>query len=202
MATTFFMSSNIHMVLQSIFWPLISTPSPTSPQSSDSPLISSWVKKKTTYLLPLLLYILSNILLTYGFHQDILPIQILGFAPSFIALHYFSSLKQSTYTCYQPICIDTGASTRISNRKEDFINLTSTSNTVLKGISSGLQIEGSGTVCWNITTDDGNDISLHIHNSFTFWLRPCACWVHSLSCNKPNSKQWFPYSSTKRNLYF
>jgi hypothetical protein len=64
-----------------------------------------------------------------------------------------------------PICIDTGASCCISNDKNDFINLSPSSDTVLKGISSGLRIDGSGMICWKITNDLGNEVSLHIHNS-------------------------------------
>jgi hypothetical protein len=64
-----------------------------------------------------------------------------------------------------PICIDTEASSCISNNKSDFINLHTTSNTVLKVIGSGHQIEVTGTLCWKISNDAGDDISLHIQES-------------------------------------
>lgn len=71
-----------------------------------------------------------------------------------------------------PICIDTGASCFISNNKADFLHLEQTSHTVLKGIGSGLSIEGTGTLCWKIVDDSGNEISLHIHNSLYVPLAP------------------------------
>jgi hypothetical protein len=42
----------------------------------------------------------------------------------------------------QPICIDSGATCSISNNKNDFVDFSPTSNTVLHGISSGLTIIG------------------------------------------------------------
>jgi hypothetical protein len=64
-----------------------------------------------------------------------------------------------------PICIDTGASSCISNNKSDFLDLQPTSNNVLNGIGSGLHIEGIGTLCWKLTTDNGDEISLQISDS-------------------------------------
>jgi len=65
----------------------------------------------------------------------------------------------------RPICLDTGATSCISNRKEDFIQFTPVKDSVLKGISSGLSIEGCGTICWKITDDLGDEITLNIHDS-------------------------------------
>jgi hypothetical protein len=63
------------------------------------------------------------------------------------------------------VCIDTGASCSISNNKSDFLTFApSTSSTVLKGIGSGLSILGTGTIKWKILNDDGDEISLHLHN--------------------------------------
>jgi hypothetical protein len=45
-----------------------------------------------------------------------------------------------------PICIDTGASSCISNCRSNFINLQPSIDTALKGIGSGLHIEGTGTI--------------------------------------------------------
>jgi hypothetical protein len=63
------------------------------------------------------------------------------------------------------ICMDTGASSCISNNKSDFIDIQPSSNTVLKGIGSGLHIEGIGTICWKFSNDNGDEIALHIHDS-------------------------------------
>jgi hypothetical protein len=65
----------------------------------------------------------------------------------------------------KPICIDTGASCCISNDKADFIHIDPATNTLLKGIGSGLHIAGQGTICWKITTDTGDEVSLNIPNS-------------------------------------
>jgi hypothetical protein len=64
-----------------------------------------------------------------------------------------------------PICIDTGASSCILNNKSDFIDIKPKSNTVLKGIGSGLHIAGTGTLCWKIVDDIGDKVSLHICDS-------------------------------------
>jgi hypothetical protein len=64
-----------------------------------------------------------------------------------------------------PICIDTGASCCICNNKEDFIFLTHSSNSTLRGIGSGLSVQGTGTLQWSITNDDGDDIVLNLLNS-------------------------------------
>jgi hypothetical protein len=53
----------------------------------------------------------------------------------------------------------------ISNNKSDFIDLQPTSNNVLKGIGSGLRIEGIGTLCWKISDNNGDEISLHVKKS-------------------------------------
>jgi hypothetical protein len=65
----------------------------------------------------------------------------------------------------RPIGLDTSATRCILSRKEDLIDFTPVKNTVLKGISSGSSIEGCGTICWKITDDLGDKISLHIHDS-------------------------------------
>jgi hypothetical protein len=45
-----------------------------------------------------------------------------------------------------PICVDTGASCCISNNKNDFVSLNQSTHSTLRGISSGLSVEGSGTL--------------------------------------------------------
>jgi hypothetical protein len=78
------------------------------------------------------------------------------------------------------ICMDTGASSCISNNKSDFIDIQPSSNTVLKGIGSGLHIEGIGTICWKISNDNGDEIALHIHDSLSFQPHLCAYSVLKL----------------------
>jgi hypothetical protein len=63
-----------------------------------------------------------------------------------------------------PICINTGASCSISNNKTDFLDFTPSANVVLRGIGSGLPIEGRGTLVWSITDDNRHDIALPLPN--------------------------------------
>jgi hypothetical protein len=75
-----------------------------------------------------------------------------------------ANLKMMNFTPRgKPICIDMGASSCISNNKTDFIDITPSSHTILKGIVSSLSIEGIGLICWKITNNNGDKISLHIH---------------------------------------
>jgi hypothetical protein len=64
----------------------------------------------------------------------------------------------------EPICIDTGSSCCISNNKNDFISLSTSPHCTLRGISSGLSVEGSGTLQWVITNDAGDDVILQLSN--------------------------------------
>jgi hypothetical protein len=66
-----------------------------------------------------------------------------------------------------PICVVSGAPCSISTNKFDFIEFTPTTNTVLCGITSGLQIEGKGTLRWTITNDSGDEIDLYIRDSLS-----------------------------------
>jgi hypothetical protein len=63
------------------------------------------------------------------------------------------------------ICIDTGASSSISNDREDFITFQQVTDQVISGISSGLKVEGRGTLHWIIRDDNGDDVVLHISNA-------------------------------------
>jgi hypothetical protein len=63
------------------------------------------------------------------------------------------------------ICIDTGASSCISNDRTNFISFSTVTDQVISGISSGLSVEGCGTLHWNIRDDDGNNIILHISDA-------------------------------------
>jgi hypothetical protein len=62
------------------------------------------------------------------------------------------------------ICIDTGASSSISNDRKDFITFHPVTDQVISGISSGLKVKG-GTLCWIIRDDNGDDVILHISDA-------------------------------------
>jgi hypothetical protein len=74
-------------------------------------------------------------------------------------------LKLLKFLSDRAICIDTGASCCISNNKADFLTFAPSSSSVLKGIGSGLKIEGTGTIKWTIVSDDGDEITIHLYNS-------------------------------------
>jgi hypothetical protein len=85
-------------------------------------------------------------------------------------LHAWQSSNNSTmrllrFSSNRPICIDTGASCCISNVKSDFIDFSESNSSVLHGISSGLAINGTGTIQWSIINDNGDEVVLHLHNS-------------------------------------
>jgi len=63
------------------------------------------------------------------------------------------------------ICIDTGASSCISNDRRDFITYHPVTDQIISGISSGLKIEGRGTLRWLIRDDLGNDVILHVSDA-------------------------------------
>jgi hypothetical protein len=63
------------------------------------------------------------------------------------------------------ICIDTGASSCISNDKHDFITYYPVTDQVISGISSGLKVEGRSTLRWIIRDDNGNDVILHVSDA-------------------------------------
>lgn len=80
-----------------------------------------------------------------------------------------SNSRTPIYMDYAPgskaICVDTGASSCISNDRKDFITLEKVNNQTISGIGSGLTIEGHGTLRWTINDDDGNAIILHVRNA-------------------------------------
>ncbi len=63
------------------------------------------------------------------------------------------------------ICIDTGASSCISNDKHDFITYHPVLDQVISGISLSLNVEGHGTLRWIIRDDNGDDVILHISDA-------------------------------------
>ncbi len=80
-----------------------------------------------------------------------------------------ANARSPIYMDYAPgskaICVDTGASSCISNDKNDFILLETVQNQTITGIGSGLTIAGHGTLRWKIKDDDGNTIILHVSNA-------------------------------------
>jgi hypothetical protein len=76
-----------------------------------------------------------------------------------------SNTRLLKFSSDRPVCIDTGASCCISNNKDDFITFAPSSSTVLKGISSGLTIAGTGTIKWVFLNDDGDEVTINLHNS-------------------------------------
>jgi hypothetical protein len=63
------------------------------------------------------------------------------------------------------ICIDTGASACISNRRESFISMKPMSNIKINGIASGLHVAGIGLLKWSIRDDENNEVDLYIKDA-------------------------------------
>jgi hypothetical protein len=104
-----------------------------------------------------------------------------------------SAMKILCFSSNQPICIDTGASCCISNNKEDFVNFTpSPTPAVLHGISSGLRIAGKGTIQWTIMNDDGDDVTIHLHDSIYVPEAPmCLLSPQHMAHQTKNSEDGF-----------
>jgi hypothetical protein len=103
----------------------------------------------------------------------------------------------------QPICIDSGASCSISNNKLDFIELNPTPNTILRGISSGLQVEGKGTLKWSITSDSGDEVDLFIRDSLYVPSAPmCLLSPEQLIQQTNNTTDGFSVHDTSSTLRF
>ena len=64
-----------------------------------------------------------------------------------------------------PICIDTGASTCLSNNKNDFIKIYPIIGMKIKGIGNSLTVKVSGTLTWLIVDDSGTFVHLTVHNA-------------------------------------
>jgi hypothetical protein len=75
-----------------------------------------------------------------------------------------STSRMMKFSSEKALCIDSGASCCISNDKHDFTSFSTTEPSVLHGISSGLQIEGIGTLKWTLQDDLGNDITMLLPN--------------------------------------
>ena len=62
-----------------------------------------------------------------------------------------------------PLVIDTGASVTITPFQTDFITpLQPIQQTTIQGIASGLQVAGTGTVCYTFRNDDGEQQTVEI----------------------------------------
>ena len=97
-----------------------------------------------------------------------------------------------------PVTIGTGATFTITPFCSDFITgLTSTEGAKLHGLATGLRIEGSGTVHWNLPADDGSQITL----TMTAYYVPEAKWrllspQHYLQNSSDPTKQHFAITAT------
>jgi hypothetical protein len=78
------------------------------------------------------------------------------------------------------------------------ISIEPISNNVLKGISSGLSIEGTGTICWKITTASGDEVSLHILNSLFVPSAPmCLLSPQTIAQHTKHASDGFHATSNK-----
>jgi hypothetical protein len=65
-----------------------------------------------------------------------------------------------------PIIVDSGATETLSNSKHDFVSYTPyTTPRMVTGITSGLSLEGHGTISWQVVNDLGIVVPLIIHNA-------------------------------------
>jgi len=64
-----------------------------------------------------------------------------------------------------PVCIDTGASSCIGNRRSDFLILRDVSGLSINGIGTGLSVQGVGSLKWVIVDDCGVELELIITNA-------------------------------------
>ena len=72
-----------------------------------------------------------------------------------------SSFSWTVHSPSFPVTIDTGATFIITPFCSNFVTgLTSTEGAIVHGLATGLQIEGFGTVHWNLPADDGSQITL------------------------------------------
>ena len=65
-----------------------------------------------------------------------------------------------------PIIVDSGATVTLSNSKHDFVSYTPyTTPRMVTGITSGLSLEGHGTISWQVVNDLGIAVPFIIHNA-------------------------------------
>jgi hypothetical protein len=71
------------------------------------------------------------------------------------------------------LVIDTGASISISPDRQDFVgNIQSVQPTVLKGIASGLQVQGIGTASYTVIADNGSSVTITLPD--TLYVPGCT----------------------------
>ena len=66
----------------------------------------------------------------------------------------WSFLSEPTARTF-PVTVDTGATITISPHRDDFVEYTELSGSVLQGLAKGLEINGTGLVRWRMQLDDG-----------------------------------------------
>ena len=64
-----------------------------------------------------------------------------------------------------PIVVDTGASESISMHRDDFVHYEPVKNVNVRGIASGLQVQGVGTIRWVVKNDQGETTEMFCHNA-------------------------------------
>ena len=64
-----------------------------------------------------------------------------------------------------PIIVDSGASVSLTHSMQDFISYEVYANpTMVTGITSGLQIQGQGTIAWHVVNDHGHVVPIIVRN--------------------------------------
>ena len=96
------------------------------------------------------------------------------------------------------VTIDTGETFTITPFSSDFVTgLTPTEGAILHGLATGLQIEGSGTVHWNLPADDGSQITLTMTAYYVPEANRCLLSPQHYHQNSSNStKQHFAITAT------
>jgi hypothetical protein len=76
-----------------------------------------------------------------------------------------NTMRLLRFSSSRPICIDTSPSCCISNNRSVFTTFKESTSAVIHGISSGLSIKGIATIQWSVINDDGDEVTIHLHNS-------------------------------------
>jgi hypothetical protein len=84
------------------------------------------------------------------------------------------------------ICIDTSASTCLSNNKDDFTHIDEVLGISIKGIGNSLTVQGSGTLTWLIVDDHGTDVQLTVNSAI--YVPKCPVCLLSPQHNAKQTK--------------